>query len=885
FDQSLQATLTPLLKADDHHEDGAFSRLYGAVMNEAGQMLEAVTVKITDPLDSSFVQKITQTGTANNAGLYDTGSNPPLASTTSGQYEIQVSFLTLEGACRLKNVEENRDLEVDLTFNVVGLDPEKAFADGTKLDVTKPFFPFGQQPQPGSTFYVKQDEVFGKPGAKVQIYVARTTSPQDLLDVKTIPPPDPIPIGAPVGDSAAAMILPSAAAALDDDKKPLDHLISWEYWDGRRWVAMFQSSPKPKTPPAPGEVPKPVRDLDVTEIIEFEVPPDLEVTTVNDEEGRWIRARLVSGGFGFTEKVSWRDDRLQKNNQLTYVVNKPPSLAAIRIGYTWQSALIAPEHVQTYNDFQYEDETYASVWPGNAFLPFKRVKDVTPSLYLGLTKKLPTDSIGIYFDIVEQGGETRGPAMVWEYFDGFSWRELSAEDETRNLRLPGILSFIAAEDSQPLARFGEELHWLRGRLKEDGPPGEPTVNGLFVNAAWVSQRQTFTDVPLGTSTGLPNQVFRFTQIPVLAGERVEVREIAGPRANVEWRILAMEISGGSPDIIREFEEMLGGEGAQVDFVKGDLRLRRDRQKRVVEVWVRWKEQPHLFYSGPEDRHYVIDRARGLLFFGDGTSGKIPPPGAQVLSRRHQSGGGLAGNVAARAIKQSLTPIPGVQTVFNPRAAEGGADGETVETFARRGPQSVRHRGRAIAPSDYETLAYEASPAVAVARALSTRNTSGRALPGWVTLIIIPQSKERRPWPSFGLREQVRKFLEDRAPADVVAADQIYVTGPNYFPVDVEATIAPRNASEAGQVERRAREALEEFLHPLRGGPERKGWELGRDIYLSDVASVLERVEGVDYVSEFALLKSGVPAGEQVTVADDRIVVAGEIRLKLEAAER
>jgi len=87
------------------------------------------------------------------------------------------------------------------------------------------------------------------------------------------------------------------------------------------------------------------------------------------------------------------------------------------------------------------------------------------------------------------------------------------------------------------------------------------------------------------------------------------------------------------------------------------------------------------------------------------------------------------------------------------------------------------------------------------------------------------------------------------------------------------------------VERRAREALKEFLHPLRGGPAGRGWDLGRDVYLSDVAAVLERVQGLDYVEELTLLLGGAPQGESVPVADDRIVVAGEIMLKLKAAAR
>jgi hypothetical protein len=174
--------------------------------------------------------------------------------------------------------------------------------------------------------------------------------------------------------------------------------------------------------------------------------------------------------------------------------------------------------------------------------------------------------------------------------------------------------------------------------------------------------------------------------------------------------------------------------------------------------------------------------------------------------------------------------------------------------------------------------------VAVARAIPTRNASGKTLAGWITLLIIPRTNDPRPWPSFGLRDRVSRYIEERAPADLAAAHQLYITGPDYLAVGVEATIAPRDPAEAGAVEKRARLALGEFLNPLRGGPDRKGWDLGRDVFLSDVAAVLERVDGVDYVTELALTLDGVPQGESVSVADDRVVVAGPIKLRLRAAE-
>jgi hypothetical protein len=182
--------------------------------------------------------------------------------------------------------------------------------------------------------------------------------------------------------------------------------------------------------------------------------------------------------------------------------------------------------------------------------------------------------------------------------------------------------------------------------------------------------------------------------------------------------------------------------------------------------------------------------------------------------------------------------------------------------------------------DLAALAREASPAVARARALPARAADGRRRAGYVTLVITPASKDPRPFPSFGLREQVRRFIEARGAATIAGLERIEITGPRYRPIDVDATIVPRDPSESGDVERRARAVLERLLHPLDGGPDGTGWDAGQDCWLSDLAAALERVTGVDYVRDLQVSVDGQIGGERVAIADDQIVVAGELRLRL-----
>jgi predicted phage baseplate assembly protein len=785
-----------------------------------------------------------------------------------------------------------------------GVLPDAAFADGLALDLGNTIYPFGQQPQPGSTFYLTSAEIFSKPRAQVTLSVSDAQSLQEQAD---------------------------------DSELDIEPTLSWEYWDGQHWRELQNMEDN-------------TDKFQNTGILKFVIPEFLTRREINSRDGLWLRVRLAAGGYGRKRIIEWQaGERVVPGdpiegippttepivNRISYVEVIPPALSDLRLGYIYRSPWERPEHCLTYNDFQFALHSRDVRVPGRFFPPFRPVADTTPACYLGFDRPLPNDLISLFLDIQED--ETATPPLVWEAWDGTSWRTLSVTDETAGLRRPGMVSFIApdvaprpqatvtqANDAhitvnstleaakfQPgdqvvirqdktsdmvivtqveddalvletpltnvytsgtvslaaLPRFGTSRDWVRARLKADGAPAASLIHGMHVNATWAMQVQTINDEVLGSGTGQPRQSLFFTQIPVLPGEWIEVRELEGARAAVEWPMLQEELRAGR-------------------LTEDNVRLVFDpRTGNVSEVWVRWQSRPHLFFSGPDDRHYVVEPARGRVIFGDGQHGRLPTVGANnIRARRYQAGGGLAGNVPAGTITQLLSTAPFVQSVHNPRAADGGAEGETLAAVKTRGPQTLRHRGRALAARDYEALAREASPGVAAARALPATAPNGRPAPGWVTVIIVPQSQDPRPQPSFELRRQVHAYLTARMPA-TLTPERVAIIGPTYLPIGVEAVVTPRDASEAGGVEARVRAALAGFLHPLAGGPEADGWPLGRDVYLSDVAAIIEAVDGVDYVEALHLLLYDIPQGEQVIVPPDRIVVAGTLRLEMRAAER
>jgi hypothetical protein len=659
--------------------------------------------------------------------------------------------------------------------------------------------------------------------------------------------------------AAATYVLYAEVIEISREYAPLDDRssvpsLSWEYWNGRGWVSL------------------PVRDgtrnLLSSGDVAFTVPPAIARTEVAGQDNFWVRARLVGGDYGRETFKIVNDTVVAEKSTL-----RPPRVTRLRIEYVTEP--VPPALCLTFNNLDYLDQTAAARQGGAHFRPFDRLEqlqDRSLSLFLGFDASFRTGPVRLFIDAAEREiDERRPPEFEWRFRKDRLWKELDVDDRSFALTRPGILTLVAPDALTRESRFGEPLFWIRGSLRTDrgGAYPSPLLRGLFLNTVWADQGQTITDEIAGSSDGEPNQSFTLQHANVLEGEDVRVQEALS--AEERERI---EREGGRASII-EREDLAGS-------------------------WVRWTETAALFDAGLDDRVYVFDRASGILQFGDGVHGRIPPAGVDnIRAFRYRTGGGAAGNVEAGRIQALVTSIAGIESVFNPTPAGGGSDTADTEAMLTIGPRRISHRDRAVSAEDFEELAFEASRQVAKARCLVTTNLipgGGRADPcdagvrhetrralGWVSLIIVPDSPDPRPCPSLELRRAVAAHLRRRAPGVLAASERIVVRPADYVEVGIEAEVFVATLDKAAIVEARARDRLDLLLHPLRGGPGGTGWEFGRPIWKSDVLSALHSVADVDRVENLRFHFRGGTDAERVVIGPNELLSSGQHRLSIRKA--
>lgn len=662
-------------------------------------------------------------------------------------------------------------------------------------------------------------------------------------------------------------------------------MLSWEYWDGNGWRVIAGLDDQTAKLMRWGN-------------IAFVCPDDIKTLMVNGQEKYWIRARITSGDYG-KEEFEIQPGTNKVISQLNFC---PPCVNSLTVNYTPNATF--PDVCKTYNNRAYEDRTEQNKSSDKEFSPFVPMDEKQQALFLGFDRQLQKGPISIFFSLEEQQyTEKNLPRIEWYYYRQLAgnlageWARLEVpEEETKNLTQGGTLQFMVPADFCQSNRFGQTLFWLTAvdvdskfkpsvqpplrsasSGKFGGPPTlsqtansiprAPRVRGIYPNTAWAIQAETIRDEILSLGARRAD-----TATAAQASETIRDGNLSSRTGALDRTVTLAKFPVREEQIkiwINELGTLSESERSALRQNKAfDVQEEPDEQGKATAFWVCWQAVEDLSEKSPKDRVYAIDSTFGEITFGDGQNGMKVPIGRNNIRATYQAGGGARGNVGVQQITALRTTIPSVEEVSNPEAAGGAADTESVERALERGPQKIKHRGRAVTVEDYAWLAKEASRSIVRVKVLPNMNDQGQTETNWVTIIIVPASPDPRPTPTPQLRQNVERYLRTRAANAVSSADHILVVGPTYVAVDVTAELFAKSIDWAPQIEARAMRCLQDFLHPLTGDFTGRGWEFGRLPYLSDIYKLLEDLEDVDHVGRVEIVlqafASTGPIGKKAT---------------------
>lgn len=676
--------------------------------------------------------------------------------------------------------------------------------------------------------------------------------------------------------------------------------LIWEYWNGTSWAKLENEDE--------------TSNLKSTGRLRFRVPNELAPTEVSGRTNHWIRARLIGGDYG-REKVTVVTVT-KPDGSTEQTVNRdasnfhPPLVVAMRIRYSLEEAFY-PATLLTEDSGSLRDQSEANKTRGavvEAFVPLallvgrlaggggagaaaselpasgcdcatpspaapgapggpNSVKASTAadaaasgtSLLLGLSADLLGEPINVLLLVEERQHDEFSPLTVSALVND-RFEPVTVRDTTRALGESGLLSMSFPVKPSPRDLFGRSLTWLllRPSRTSAGAVWRPVIRGAYLNATWATAAETLTREPLGSSDGRPHLTVQVARPPLLQ-DSLELR-VREPLDDEERRQLvdenAANVKSNEPDL------------------KGD--------------WVLWKQVPDPDDAGPRERVYSLDEQSGEIEFGDGIHGMVPPIGRDAVvafsyRRTEPAAGGSqsvpANAVTARTALQLVTPVESVEAAFAADGAAGGSPPESDGRVLRFGNARLRHRGRAIAASDFEDLALQSSPDIAQARAFHSAQG--------IRLVVVMRGPQ--PAPTAAQRRDLQRLLQSAASPLLGHDDAVTISGPKVRRLRLRLALRVASLDDAGRLGEEVKLSLTRLFDSATGGVSGSGWPLGAPPSDDDIALALygaENLAGIDTIELVEIDAKGneLPWRAQLR-ADELIVLADDaLRTRFEPLE-
>lgn len=278
--------------------------------------------------------------------------------------------------------------------------------------------------------------------------------------------------------------------------------------------------------------------------------------------------------------------------------------------------------------------------------------------------------------------------------------------------------------------------------------------------------------------------------------------------------------------------------------------------------VQWREADSLAGLAPTDRNFITrtdDEGKTTVVFGNGRQGALLQTGIENIKVEYRNGIGKSGNVNAGQITLLATRPLGVKELINPLQAFGGADKENRDQARKNAPIAVKALDRLVSVQDYEDFARIYA---GIGKARAVELSDGRRQLVHVTIAgadDIPIDK------NSDLYRNLRQSLLDSG--DPFQAIRLEVRELMLMVIEARIRILPDYLWEP-VVTKVRNTLLDAFSFERR--------ELGQDVLLSEVQSVMQAVRGVAYVDVDVL--GGIPEKkvDALHPGQRRLLTPGEI---------
>lgn len=270
----------------------------------------------------------------------------------------------------------------------------------------------------------------------------------------------------------------------------------------------------------------------------------------------------------------------------------------------------------------------------------------------------------------------------------------------------------------------------------------------------------------------------------------------------------------------------------------------------------WNPKRDLLNSAPNAREFVVETetdGAAYIRFGNNLQGERPVEKSNFIAT-YRKGNGTSGNAGALSLVHIVTNDASVianmgdgTAVWNPLAAMGGAEQESMEEVKQLAPNAFRKQERAVTPEDFEEFAIKVSPDIQHVA------TTFRWTGSWRTVFLTVDRLG-----GLDVDAKFEKYLRKGMEPYRIAGFDLEVDDPLEVSLELEMQVCVNQNFFASDVKAALLEVFSNHILPdgRLGIFHPDNFSFGQTVYLSPLYAAAQSVQGVDSLKITKLMRQG-----------------------------